>query len=227
MLEYLHTDANLWVLNKPANVSLLKDRQGEQDLWQTLKATADKPFLVHRLDKGTSGVLLVARTQAAQSELTRAFAERRVGKFYVAWVSGRFPAGQTQHIDLPLCKGRKNRYRIAAPREQIAHTGVRYHVTPDRAGVEAVTLARCLHHAGDRSLLLLKPITGRTHQLRVHLAWLGYPILGDHLYGRPETPGQSAPRLMLHCHRLVAPGWGQFSAALPGDFLPEAFQKGF
>lgn len=220
-LEYLHTDKDLWVLNKPANVSLLRDRQDDANLWQQLKASGQKPYLVHRLDKGTSGVLLVARNQPTQSALTRAFNKRQVAKYYLAWVKGAFPIGRTHHIELPLCKGRKNRYRVAAPRERIQQSGKRFHVEPDRPGVDALTHARCLRHCQGRSLLLLKPVTGRTHQLRVHLAWLGYPIVGDALYGKPKDPEQAAGRLMLHCHRLVVHGWGQFSAPPPTEFLSD------
>ena len=174
---------------------------------------------MHRLDKGTSGALLVARSQRAQSALTRAFASRQVAKYYIAWVKGAFPVGHTHRIELALCKGRKNRYRVAAARAQIQQSGVRFHVEPDRPGLEAMTFARCLHHRRGRSLMLLKPVTGRTHQLRVHLAWLGYPILGDSLYGKRNDPEQAADRLMLHCHRLVVHGWGQFCAPLPTEFL--------
>ena len=207
----IYEDRDLRVYDKPANVSLLRDRSGAACLWDELKARGEKPFLVHRLDKGTSGVLLVARNQTSQRTLTKAFAERHVHKFYLAKVVGHFPTGRTFKIDLPLCKGRKSRYRVAGDRADIRLQGSRFTVTQNRDGVAAVTLARCLQHTERHSLMMLKLITGRSHQIRVHLSWLHHPIVGDHLYGKPDDPAQAASRLMLHCRRIVVPGWGSFS----------------
>jgi tRNA pseudouridine32 synthase/23S rRNA pseudouridine746 synthase len=218
MLEVLQQSESLRAYNKPANISLLRDRSGAENLWQTLQATGDKPYLVHRLDKGTSGVLLVARTQAAQTDLTRAFQAQAVSKFYLAWVVGHFTCGLTHHIDLPLCKGRKSRYRVAGNRSDIEKNGTGFSVTQDRQGVAATTWARGLLQTESHTLMLLKPLTGRTHQIRVHLSWLGFPIVGDHLYGKATDPNQIASRLMLHCHRLAVPGWGAFMAPLPSSF---------
>ncbi len=210
-ITIIHEDQDLRVINKPANISLLADRSGAEDLWTHIKQLGEKPFLVHRLDKGTSGVLLVARHQACQRALTKAFNAREVQKFYLAKVVGHFPRGRTYQISLPLCKGRKSRYRVAGERTGIRLDGATYSVEQDRPGVEAKTLARCLGHTPQHSWIALKPITGRTHQLRVHLSWLGYPILGEYLYGNAKDPLQQAPRLMLHCHRMVVPRYGSFS----------------
>lgn len=218
MFEVLYEDDNLRVFNKPANLSLLQDRSGQANFWQELQKQSEKPYLVHRLDKGTSGVLLVARRQAAQSELTRAFNKHSIGKFYLAWVLGHFPGGATHNIDLPLCKGRKSRYRVAGQRSAIKQSGHAFTVEPDREGLTALTRARLLKQNNEHSLLLLKPLSGRTHQIRVHLSWLGYPVLGDHLYGRANDPRQQAPRLMLHCHQITVPGWGRFTAPVPQSF---------
>lgn len=215
----IYEDRNLRVYDKPANVSLLADRSGAENLWDKFKASGEKPFLVHRLDKGTSGVLLVARNQASQRILTRAFANRDVHKFYLAQVVGHFPQGRTFTIDLPLCKGRKSRYRVAGDRADIRLQGTGFSVRQNRDGVDAVTLARCLHHTETHSLMLLKPITGRSHQIRVHLSWLDHAIVGDPLYGKPDDPAQNASRLMLHCHRIAVPGWGSFSVG-GADFQP-------
>lgn len=217
-LELLHEDQGLRVYNKPSNISLLRDRSGADNLWQTLQAGDEKPYLVHRLDKGTSGVLFVARTQAAQTDLTKAFQAQTTSKFYLAWVVGHFACGQTHVIDLPLCKGRKSRYRVAGNRSDIKQQDERFSITQDREGVAAATRARGLLQTRDHTLMLLKPITGRTHQLRVHLSWLGFPIVGDHLYGNPADEKQIASRLMLHCHKLAVPGWGAFTAPLPRSF---------
>ena len=216
-MQRLYEDSHLWVYNKPPNIALLADRKHEDNLWRQLKARKQKPYLVHRLDKGTSGVLLVAKDQATQRTLTQAFQRRHVAKYYLTRVVGHFPAGQTYVLDLPLCKGRKSRYRIAGERNSIKLNGQRYHVIQDREGVEAVTRVRCLTNSAHHSVLLVKPLTGRSHQIRVHLSWLGFPIVGDHLYGQPHSPLQQAERLLLHCHRLVVPGLGAFVAPNP-DF---------
>jgi 23S rRNA-/tRNA-specific pseudouridylate synthase len=209
----LYRDARLVVLNKPANVSLLADRSGAPCLWDTLgEELGTKPYLVHRLDKGTSGALLVALDQATQSTLTRAFSQRQVRKFYLTWARGDVPAGRTLTIDLPLRKGRKSRYRVAGPRDHIVHAGGRWSLLNDPGdGKASVTRLRLLRPADGASLLLAMPITGRTHQLRVHLAWIGHPIQGDPLYGRPG-PDEPGLRLQLHCHRLLVPGFGRFTA---------------
>jgi tRNA pseudouridine32 synthase/23S rRNA pseudouridine746 synthase/23S rRNA pseudouridine1911/1915/1917 synthase len=197
-------------IDKPSGVSLLADRSGARSMWDDLEAwfgaRGGRPLLVHRLDKGTSGVLLVASDPSRQAELTRAFQSRRVHKFYLARVVGDFAFAGTGVIDLPLRKGRKSRYRIAGPREAIRRRGSTWRLAGRQDdGLEALTRLRRV--VGDRrsTLLALQPITGRTHQVRVHLAWIGYPILGDHLYGKSDDPKQRAPRLALHCHRLVVP----------------------
>jgi len=223
VLDVLYRSSDLLVLNKPANVSLRAERSGEVGYWDQLQAElgTDKPYLVHRLDKGTSGVLLVALNPAAQRALTRAFQAREIGKFYLAWVVGRLDLTATHSIDLPLRKGRKSRFRVAGRRDQIVRTGRTWHLDAaagdaDADGHPSITRLRTLATAERRALLLLKPRTGRSHQLRVHLAWIGHPILGDHLYGNPDDPQQRAERLQLHCHRLSVPGFGTFSAP-PGS----------
>jgi len=219
--EPLFESAELLVLNKPSGVSLLEDRSGADNLWRALQS-AGKPFLVHRLDKGTSGVLLVAKTQARQSELARLFNAREVRKFYIAKVVGRFPEAKTIAIHLPLMPGRKSRYRVAGKREDIERVGSEFLLkNPMEGGFDAVTRVRSLGTTGEHSWLLAQPLTGRSHQLRVHLAWIGHPIVGDHLYGKPNDSGQTADRLFLHCHRLVVPGQGTFRANVPfDDFWP-------
>lgn len=218
----VYRDERLAVLDKPADVSLLADRSGAGCLWDLLpESLGTKPYLVHRLDKGTSGVLLVALDQATQRRLTRAFQARAVRKYYLAWVTGAPPGGRTRTVDLPLRKGRKSRYRVAGPRESIRRTASGWTLgAPDGDGHGSVTRLRVLRRSAGRTLVLAAPVTGRTHQIRVHLAWIGHPLLGDHLYGRPDDPAQQAPRLQLHCHRLVVPGFGSFPAATPGDWLP-------
>jgi tRNA pseudouridine32 synthase / 23S rRNA pseudouridine746 synthase len=227
MLEIIYRDRRLAVVNKPADVSLLADRSGATCLWDILpEVLGARPLSVHRLDKGTSGVLLIALDRAAQSALTRAFAQRRVRKYYLTWVQGRLEGTASMTVDLPLRKGRKSRYRVAGPREQIRFADRGWQLLGGGDdGLDSVTRLRPLQHAEGRTLLLAAAVTGRTHQLRVHLSWIGHPIMGDTLYGRPGSAEQQAPRLQLHCHRLVVPDFGSFVARQPEDWLPVADQR--
>ncbi len=226
----LHRSADLLAIDKPSGISLLADRSGAACLWDALRdylaADGTEPFSVHRIDKGTSGVLLVALTRERQAQLTQAFARREIGKFYVARVVGDVRlGGHSGVIDLPLVKGRKSRFRVAAPRDRIVRHGARWHLTGRSSnGHESLSRLRRLAGNAHHSLLALQPLTGRTHQLRVHLAWIGHPIIGDHLYGKPAAPEQLWPRLALHCHRIVVNGLA-ITAPLPSEFaLPAARQ---
>ena len=215
MFELIARTEDVAVFNKPSDVSLLADRSGAACLWDGLEEFLGcKPYLVHRLDKPTSGVLVIALNVGTQRQLTRAFQGRRVRKFYLAWVLG--DPGASGVIDLPLKKGRKSRYRVAGPRNSIRRFRGRWELDPpEEEGHASLTRFRSLRHESNRSLLLLAPRTGRTHQLRVHLSWIGHPILGDRLYGKPGDPAQQADRLYLHAHRIVLPGLGSFSAPVP------------
>lgn len=223
-MDTIFEDEDIWVYNKPSGRPILKDRTGVPDLWTELKL-GDKPYLVHRLDKGTSGVWVVAKNADKQAELTRHFNRRDVSKYYCALVDGRLPGG-TRHIDLPLTRGRKSRYRIAGQRSEISFAHGRYQVVQDRPGLDALTSIRRLSQADGRTLILAHPHTGRTHQIRVHLAWLGLPIVGDELYNpasrqvRSDQPAarSAKSRLLLHAHYLRLPGLPPFRAALPERF---------
>ncbi|MEM1229236.1 MAG: RNA pseudouridine synthase [Pseudomonadota bacterium] len=219
----IETTDELLVLNKPAGLSLLRDRSGAADLWTLLKDRYGKLHLVHRLDKDTSGVLLVARSAALQRRLTRAFAGRSVRKLYQARVVGSLPLRGSGRIDLPLRKGRKSRYRVAGERAQITRSGNHWQLSEARVppanaatGVSARTHLRVGATGPGWSDLVLRPVTGRTHQLRVHLAWIGHPIRGDRLYGKPDDPAQRAPRMALHATRLQIPGIGRWTIPAPG-----------
>jgi 23S rRNA pseudouridine1911/1915/1917 synthase len=157
---------------------------------------------LHRLDTATSGLLLFAKTQGAARAVNQNFARRRVAKRYVAVVAG-VPATEHGEIRLALAEGHLR-------------------TEPSRDGKEAVTRYRVLKSLSRRAALVeLEPLTGRMHQLRVHLAAVGHPVLGDPKYGGAHAG--SAPRLMLHASRLALPhphGGRPFVLAspLPGDF---------
>ena len=217
-LAVLHQDAELLVLDKPSGVSVLADRSGVPCLLDVIRDEHPAARLVHRIDKGTSGVLVLATSRAAQQRISQAFARREVGKHYVAKVTGHVPWGTTLTIELPLKPGRKSRYRVAGLREEIQASRGGWSIADTGEGAASVTRVRVLAHSRDgpaRSLLAVQPLTGRTHQIRVHLAWVGHAVVGDGLYGAPGSAEQSAARLMLHAHRLVLPRYGTFVAPLP------------
>ena len=217
MLNRLFEDDQLLVLDKPSGVSVLADRTGAPCLWHALKARYRRPRLVHRIDKGTSGVFLVALSEECQRSITRAFGQRAIGKHYLAVVAGHIPLGKTLTIALPLKRGRKSRYRVAGQREEIRAAADGWSID-SCDGLASITRIRPLAQSAHRTLLAVQALTGRAHQVRVHLAWIGHAIAGDHLYGVPTAAEQAAPRLALHCRRLVVPGYGTFKAAPAPDF---------
>jgi len=198
----LYRDAAVLALDKPAGLAVQGGPRAGRHLDSLLEAlrfdAPERPRLVHRLDRDTSGVLLLARTAAAARDLTAAFRGKNVRKLYWAAVVG-VPKPAAGRIDLPLAK------RPGAA----AKTGGEL-VRPDpEYGQPAVTLYRTLELAGKRAAwLALSPLTGRTHQLRAHCAALGTPILGDGKYGGPGAflPGADiAAQVHLHARRLVLP----------------------
>jgi 23S rRNA pseudouridine1911/1915/1917 synthase len=167
---------------------------------------AYRPGIVHRLDLETSGAMVVALTEAAHAALADAFKERRVAKEYRALVSGD-PDHEEDRIDLPLGRDLTRPTRMA----------VRF--DGGRAAVTEVEVVERFRVAAD---LLCRPRTGRTHQIRVHLASRGHPLLGDRTYAR-RPPPVPVPRLMLHASRLVFPHPDSGAAVaveapLPADF---------
>jgi len=147
-------------------------------------AGVGRPGVVHRLDRDTSGLLVVAKTDAAQASLMRQFAERTVEKEYLALVRGTAPASRGR-IEAPVGRDPRDRQRMAVV----------------AGGRDAVTEYSVLAAAGGYSLLALRPRTGRTHQIRAHLAFLELPIAGDRRYGGGEGPG-GLGRQFLHADRL-------------------------
>jgi len=194
----LHRDADLIIINKPAGLAVQGGTGTERHLDGLLEAlrfeAKERPRLVHRLDRDTSGVLVLARNAAAAAKLGAAFRGKTVRKIYWAAVVG-CPKPRQGRIDQPLVK---------LP----GWGGER--VIPDEAeGQRAITYYRTVAHAGDKlAWLALQPVTGRTHQLRAHCAALGTPILGDGKYGgaAAHPPGLAqARRLHLHARALALP----------------------
>jgi RluA family pseudouridine synthase len=194
------------VVDKPAGPATHSSPDGS-DLVSLLARAwrGTNPVAVHRLDAATSGCLLVALEKPALRFLTRAFAAKKVRKSYLAIVHGR-PEPSEGEIFTHLAE-----YPPGSGRMVVVEPG---------AGPVALTSYRVLASRDDFSLVEAEPITGRTHQLRVHFRHLGHPIAGDTLYGRP---GQvAANRLLLHARELVfpAPEGGEITAISP---VPEEF----
>ena len=186
------------VLSKPAGLAVQGGTNTERHVDALLDGlrfeAKERPRLVHRLDRDTSGVLLIARNAAAAAYFTRAFRDKTTRKIYWAIVVG-LPKLRQGRIDLALAKraGRRGGERVQA----------------DEEGKNAVTYYRVVDHAGTRaSWLALLPVTGRTHQLRAHCAALSTPILGDGKYGGSAAQlagGAAAHRLHLHARSLEIP----------------------
>lgn len=205
----VYEDERVLALDKPAGISVTGERH-DTDLVELAEEAGEALHPVHRIDKVTSGLVLLAKDLEAHGPLTRQFAERTAGKAYLAVVRGiGLPPSGT--VDLPLAEGRKGRVRIAAPREEIRFDpAIDRWVVPERALLAgkrrypaSTDLGRVWEGgAGDqaRTVLVCRPRTGRRHQLRVHLAWIGYEIDGDPLFVRDGGPDR---RCCLHAWRLA------------------------
>ncbi len=181
--ELLHVDESLIVAVKPAGLLAVPGRTEPDCLAARVQALYADARVVHRLDQATSGLMLMARGAAMQRSLSRAFETRQVHKRYVAIVEGVLAADQGD-ITAPLTADWPQR-----PRQQV-----------QADGKPALTRWRVLARHADHTRLALEPVTGRTHQLRVHLAHIGHPVRGDRLYAPAPW---CAERLLLHAGELA------------------------
>lgn len=187
-IDILHDDAHLLLVRKP---DLLLSIPGRHPLNRDCLITRlqrDYPGarIVHRLDLDTSGIMVIPLTRECHAHISRQFQQRRVEKTYTAIVWGE-PAADSGEIDLPIAPDWANR-----PRQVISRA----------RGKAALTRYRVIERLGDRSRLELSPVTGRSHQLRIHLRELGHPILGCDLYAHEQALAM-AGRLMLHATSLA------------------------
>ena len=214
-LEVLYEDEDLAVVVKPRGM-VVHPAAGHPDgtLVNALLAKLDslsgiggelRPGIVHRLDKDTSGLMLVAKNDAAQETLSRMLKDREIEKHYRALAEGRFkePEGE---VDAPIGRSKKDRKKMAV----------------DPEGRPAVTRWKVLAEGRGCTLLDVRILTGRTHQIRVHLKSIGHPVCGDPLYGNGK--GAKVPCLMLHAYSLnfEHPRTKEkmvFRAELPEDFV--------
>lgn len=214
----IHEDRNFLVLNKPVGMAVHRGAGVNEktlvdwlvEKYPEIKSVGDdpsqRPGIVHRLDKDTSGVMLVARNQPTFEKLKQLFKERKVEKTYLALVIG-MPKKRSGVIATPI--GRLVRQPLKRGTGRSALRGAR----------AAVTEYRVLERMGNYSLLEVRPKTGRTHQIRVHLASIGQPVAGDRVYGGVKSEMAGLERQFLHASSLQfsypeGRRW-RFDAALP------------
>jgi tRNA pseudouridine32 synthase/23S rRNA pseudouridine746 synthase len=213
-IPILFEDAEALVIDKPAGLPLDRPRAGGESLEDHLDALKlgfqRAPAPAHRLDRDTSGCLLLARNPKALKRFARAFEERRVEKTYIGLVAGEV-AGDGGTIDLALSK--------------ISSAENGWRMVPAKKGKPAVTHWEKLAAHGGLTLVKFTPVTGRTHQIRVHaLAGLGHALLGDPIYGRPDA---RAGRTLLHASALVLPRDGKRPIAAASPLPADVTRLGF
>ncbi len=222
-LTIVFEDETLLVVNKPAGMvvhpaaghasgTLVNAVLGHAP--DLVVGNAERPGIVHRLDRDTSGLIVIAKQDEAFRDLQRQFSSRLVQKTYLALVQGR--------VNVPQGK-------IEAPLARDPHDRKRFAVVASSHAREAITVFRIAERLEDYSLLEVEPQTGRTHQIRVHLAFIHHPVVGDTVYGRLRGDELGLDRQFLHAWRLgfVHPEKGeamQFAAPLPED-LSEALRR--
>jgi 23S rRNA pseudouridine1911/1915/1917 synthase len=192
-LDILFEDEHLLIVNKPAGMVVHPATGNWSGTFvnallyhcQQIKAEGIRPGIVHRLDKGTSGALVAAKTPLAQQRLIEAFASRKIHKEYLA-----------------ICLGNPGTVEISAPLGR--HPFHRQQFAVVEGGKPALSQCTSLKHNGQLSLVRVILVTGRTHQIRVHMKHLGTPVLGDQLYGSPQVNAKyGVTRQMLHAERLT------------------------
>lgn len=187
-LEILFEDADLLVVNKPPWLLSVPGRLPENKDSIALRAEQayGEIFVVHRLDCATSGIMLLAKTKLAQRNINRQFHDRETQKEYIAIGAGKATSASGE-VQIPLIVDWPNRPRQKVDYEQ---------------GKFAHTLYKVIEEQNNQVRMKLTPITGRSHQLRMHMLCLGLPIIGDRLYA-PELIAKASERMLLHAYKLA------------------------
>ncbi len=220
-LDIVYEDKNLMVINKPAGMvvhpgvgeSHLEDSLVNAVLYHCKKSLSGiggvmRPGIVHRLDKDTSGLLVVAKNDKTHQYLVNLFKERKVEKTYYALLTGRL-VPEKGTIEAPIGRDVRDRKKMA--------------VTSEEKGRMAITKYKVIKYLGESTYVEIKLVTGRTHQIRVHFASIGHPLAGDPIYGRLKLnkyfeQEYGLSRLFLHAGRL--------EFVLPGKKKPTGFETG-
>lgn len=225
-LPFIYEDGQVLVINKPAGLSVHKDERGQpaDTLLDRLLADYPEAKLVHRLDRDTSGVMIVAKNEKAHEFLKKQFQNHQVRKVYHAILSGSLKMGQGEErkIILPIGRSKND------PRRRVASAKAAGELRP------AETIFRLLENLGDNyAYVEAEPKTGRTHQLRAHFKAYNHPIIGDFLYNPKDDGGGLIKRQALHAYQLTIkiPNFAEassdvlgevehtFEAPLPSDFV--------
>lgn len=210
-LPIIYQDKNMLVINKPARLVMHPaGRHSSGTLLDLVEAKFPESYLVHRLDKDTSGLVLVARNSKSKEYLSSAFAKRLIKKTYLALLEGKLTPKEA-YLDLPIKRGRSGKFEVMAK------------------GRSAKSFYKVLEYLPGYSLVEVRPESGRTHQIRVHFKALKHPVVGDEMYGK-KVVGLS--RQFLHAAKIEfvdeAGKTRQFVAPLPNDlkiFLDELRKK--
>lgn len=221
-LEVLHEDAAVIVVNKPGGMPCHPLHAEERDTvmnavvarFPDVATVGEKPLeggLLHRLDNGTSGALLIARNRGTFDKLREAIRAGRIARRYEALVAGSLE--HKTEIDAPIAHHAKNARKMIVGDPSSAN--------PKRAGRAASTLVEPIRRVGEFTLLSIAPKTGSRHQIRVHLASIGHPIVGDTLYGGPASDALAHGRFWLHLCEVAfdspAVGHVKVTASVPED----------
>jgi 23S rRNA pseudouridine1911/1915/1917 synthase len=223
-LDVVFEDADLLVIHKPAGL-VVHPAAGNWNgtllngllAYHPGAASLPRAGIVHRLDKDTSGLMLVGKSRQAMEALVRAIAAREVSRQYLALAQGRWQGPMERGVDQPIGRDVHNRLRMAV-------------VRPDSgSGKSAQTTLRLIEGSDQASLVACKLHTGRTHQIRVHMAWLGHPLVGDTLYGGRIQWGMARQALHAARLRLRHPTTGQhldFESTPPADMQAAMAESG-
>ncbi len=206
-VQILHRDSSLLVINKPADLSVLSEGWSQETpyLAKILEEQFGRIWVVHRLDKGTSGIIVFALTAEVHRSLNIQFEKHQVTKSYHALVNG-VPAWEGKEAKYPLRVNVGHKHRT---------------VVDNRNGVRSETRFKVLERYQDSALVEASPVTGRTHQIRVHAYAMGHPLLGDNLYSAPETAVIARPALHAWSLTIAHPATNAvstFYAPYPDDF---------